>query len=102
MQIPTIANVTCRRREAQGETDKPHLIVETTWNGVDRTDGLGIALPDTPAGKSLAVRLMRAIRAGVVFTNPTARHDISGKTYASSGYAVWGRTLNADLRRLGY
>ncbi len=87
------------------------LAVLTTWNGpVQRKDGLGYSLATksrvTPArwarANKLAERLARAINAGVVFTNPVTKLDVRGETYVSHDYAVSGKHLNSDLRRLGF
>jgi hypothetical protein len=50
----------------------------------------------------LAERLAKAIRDGKVFVNPTIATDMGGKTYVSATSTVLGRTVNADLRRMGY
>jgi hypothetical protein len=79
-----------------------HLVVETTWTGaaLDRPDGIGFGL--SLAKRALAERLVRAINAGAVFTRPEIKVDVNGATYVSSGCAVLGRRMNADLRRLGF
>lgn len=100
MANPFIHAVKTVREEREGLP--PMIVVCTVWGGVDRPDGMGIGLPDTPNGWSLAARLERAILAGVVFPNPVIGTDKFGKTYAQTGYAVRPRVLNADLRSLGF
>ncbi|MBM4469831.1 hypothetical protein GS982_20545 [Rhodococcus hoagii] len=72
--------------------------VSPSWHGVDRPDTGGYAVRD----RRTADRLVAAIRAGVVYTNPTIVTDVNGKTFVSADRAVYGRTLRADLRRLGF
>ena len=50
----------------------------------------------------LASRLARAVRDGVVLTNPVKKTDVNGKTYISVDSQILGRRMNADLKRLGY
>jgi hypothetical protein len=59
--------------------------------------------------RGLAERLARAIEAGVVYTNLqliTRTEDTpyvkAGTKYVSCNCTVIGRTMNADLRRLGF
>ena len=75
--------------------------VVSTWNSpVDRPEAMGFQLK--PTHRQLAERLVRAIEDGVVFTNPTQEIDVFGRTYIDSDCKVLGRTMNADLNRLGY
>lgn len=55
-----------------------------------------------PCHGVLAERLARAIEAGVVLKADEIKRDVNGKSYLSTSSAVLGRTLNADLRRLGF
>ncbi len=79
-----------------------HLLVRVTAEelGLDRTDVYGWHLQ--PKHRKLGERLVRAIEAGVVFTPERIDRDINGKTFLIAPCKVLGRTLNADLRRLGF
>jgi hypothetical protein len=89
-------------REDRG--DEPvFILVRPYWSGVDRKDGTGYSLPDTPNGQRLAERLKRCMESMAMFPNARAATDNAGKTYATcDGYHVVGRTMNADLKRLGF
>ena len=50
----------------------------------------------------LARRLARAVEAGAVLALGGVARDVNGSTYLQSTARVLGRTMNADLRRLGY
>jgi hypothetical protein len=65
--------------------------------GVDRprTYGIGVTKRNLP-------RLVAAVNAGKVATNPEIRTDVGGNTYVAFTSAVHGRTVNVDLKRLGY
>lgn len=78
-----------------------YLEVHTTWNAsVDRKNGLTYQL--FTRQRKLAERLVRAINSQVVFTKPEVHTDVNGRTYVTNEYRVIGRTMNADLRRLGF
>lgn len=81
---------------------KPTINVSIVWSGatLDRPTSGGFGLK--PTHLALAKRLAKAIDAGVVYLNPTVRTDVNGQTYVSSSCCVLGRTLNADLKRLGF
>jgi len=74
--------------------------VEVFWTGtkLDRPTTVGIVVEK----KSLAERLKKAVDAGAVHTNPQVVRDCDGKSYVQANCKVIGRTLNADLRRLGF
>jgi hypothetical protein len=79
------------------------LHVEVTWGGaaLDRpcTSGWLLALVHA----ELAVRLATAINAGAVYSNPRIVRDCNGATYVQAdSVRMLGRTLNADLRRIGF
>ena len=78
-----------------------HFIVHSTVTNiaVDRPSLHGIS---TGANRKLAERLVRAIESGRVFSFERIGTDVNGKTYIVSGCKVWGRRLNADLKRLGF
>ena len=53
--------------------------------------------------RHLANRLVAAINAGAVYSNPKIVRDCFGGTYvAADSVRMLGRTLSADLRRIGY
>lgn len=74
-----------------------HFSVCTMWSGVDRPSSVGFILPE-----KLALRLARAMEAGVVFTNPKISTDVNGKTYVSSPCAVYSGEMASDLQKLGF
>jgi hypothetical protein len=79
-----------------------HISIHVIWDSpnVDRphTFGWGVGLKHT----KLAERLKKAVDAGAVCVTPFVKKDIYGKTYVEAKSNVLGRTMNADLKRLGY
>lgn len=70
-------------------------------HGVTRKHTTGWRLGENQ--RPLAKRLMSAISAGVVATNPVVTTDKQGEVYVKYDNAIVGaKTLNADLKRLGY
>ena len=102
MSLTATATIVSRSDAIYG--DKPVIDVETTWSGagIDRTDGIGYVFSDTPAKRKLARRLVAAINAQRVFTEPKLEVDVDGNTYVSSKRQVMGKYANADLKRLGF
>lgn len=96
-QKPTLDRV-----EITVDPDGDSISVFPYWKGVDRPQGAGWGLRNTPADRKLAQRLKAAIEAGAVYRSVTAAVDVNGSTYARTEGTVLGRTLNADLRRLGF
>lgn len=85
------------------ENGEDCIEVETVWHSdgkLDRRDGLGYRLG--PNHDRLAKRLVRAINDGKVFVDMSVKRDVNGKTYVEETSLVRGRTMNADLKRLGY
>jgi hypothetical protein len=81
------------------------LVVRTFFGsaGVDRPEAIAYGLGKrTDRRHDLAWRLVWAIEAGVVFTNPTVKTDVNDRTYVAVESQVIGRRLNADLKRLGF
>lgn len=76
--------------------------VVVTWEaeGLDRKEGVGWLL--APNHGVLARRLIRAINSGVVFSNPELRTDVNNRTFVQADCTVYGRRINADLKRLGF
>ena len=88
---PTLKTVSVT--EADG-----YLTVRPVWAGVDRSEGTGISVKD----RKVADRLVKGLLSGKVFqSEPKVRTDAFGKTYVEAPMLVLGRTLNADLKRLG-
>lgn len=78
------------------------LTVETRTLGLglDRVRLLGFGL--RPGKTALALRLKAAILAGRVFGPGTIHVDVNGRTYLHADACVMGRTMNADLKKLGF
>lgn len=93
--MPVLIDVTIT-----AEDEMPDVFtVRPMWGGVDRPEGTGYAV----RGMKLARRLEAALRAGAVYRDLSIKTDIYNQTYASTtGSQILGRTMNADLTRLGY
>lgn len=78
-----------------------HWSVTPVWPNVDRPISSSWSVGQNPG---LGRRLVNAIEAGVVCTNPKVMTDVNGQTYVShDGHLrVSGRRMNADLKRLGF
>lgn len=78
-----------------------NIVVRINWISpvVDRPEGMGWSV-----GKDtrLADRLARAITSQAAVPNPKVLVDVNGKTYIYSDMVIFGRRMNADLKRLGY
>lgn len=76
--------------------------VAVVWQGfdVDRASTGGFGLSAKHEG--LARRLVAAIKAGAVYDVVGIAKDVDGKTYVDARCRVLGRTMNADLKRLGF
>ena len=80
-----------------------HLCVEVhTTADVDRKRVYGWMLKATPSDQKLAAHLIQAIHAGKALTVGGILTDVNGKTYLNTNTMVTGRTMNADLKRLGF
>jgi hypothetical protein len=77
------------------------LTVWPEWRGIalDRPRGHGISCG---TNRKLVDRLVKAVEAGAVYVDVTVAEDVNGKSYPDYHCKVLGRTLNADLKRLGY
>lgn len=93
MTTPTISYVTI----GANRHDRTRT-VEAHWSGVDRPCVGGWAVKDA----KMAQRLKAAILAGVVYYDAQVHTDTAGKTYVHAPARVLGRTMNADLRKLGF
>lgn len=82
------------------ETSPLHsgISVSPVWSGVDRPTSSGWAVKDMKTAR----RLERAIRAGVAYSKTEVRTDVDGNTYVSAKSVLSGRTMNADLKRVGF
>lgn len=96
-QKPTLDRV-----EITVDEDREGISVFPYWKGVDRPQGAGWGLRNTPRDLKLARRLKAALEAGAVYRNVTVGTDVDGNTYASTEGHILGRRLNADLTRLGF
>jgi hypothetical protein len=80
------------------------IIVQPVWKGVDRPRVGGYSLAATK--RKLAARLAAALASPSVYSaylgRCDLRTDIHGQTYISAFAPITGRTLNADLKRLGF
>lgn len=63
---------------------------------------LSYSMPNTPSNVKLAARLAKAIEDGKVFVNCEMSKTAEGKPYLKSDIRVFGRSMNADLKRIGY
>lgn len=79
------------------------ISVTIDWSGpvgLDRpnTGGWGLG----PKHAKLARRLAAAINAGKATGPATIATDVNGRTYVQADHKINGRTMNADLKRLGF
>lgn len=96
MRRPEIVRVEVER---DAESGPDFWSVSPIWGGgVDRPNTGGYIVK----GGRLAARLESAMLAGVVYEDPTVKTDVNGKTYVAASSRILGRTVNADLRRLGF
>jgi hypothetical protein len=75
------------------------IVVQPIWKDVDRpiVGGWSCGM-DT----KLAGRLQQAIESGALFCKLEFKTDSSNQTYISATDLILGRTMNADLKKLGY
>lgn len=81
--------------------DETGIIISPIWKGVDRPNvgGWGLLRTDRP----MAERLKKAIEDGAIHRDARIEKDVDGRTYVTSTEIfVLGRTMDADLKRLGY
>jgi hypothetical protein len=77
------------------------IVVHAIWKNVDRPCVGGWSLP--LGARPLAERLKRAIEAGAIHGRASIETDANGNTYvATTQVRVSGRTMDSDLKRLGY
>lgn len=87
------------------EPDAKELYVNVTWNGptpLDRPCVGGWVF--SPSQRKLAERLVRAINAGVVYTSPTLRTDVNGRTYVEAKQTQFfhKRHMHKSLLAVGF
>lgn len=91
---PTITGIIVRQ-------DGSDLSVWPVWTAPGIEGDLnrsGYAVKD----RKMADRLAKAIMAGAVYYDESVKYDVNGDPYVSASSRVLGRTMNADLRRLGF
>lgn len=104
---------TCTRATPKAEITKesagptgPSLSVDVVWQPIDgdldRPSTCGWLIADDARGRRLATRLVKAIEAGAAAVFDCVATDLNGRSYVQSTPKVFGRTLSADLKRLGY
>lgn len=88
--------------EVRIRADGDGLHIEPYWSEVDRPYTGGWLFNDTPSNRRLADRLKAAILAGAFYGPAEIKTDRDGKTWACARGAGIGRTMNADLKRIGF
>ena len=83
------------------EVSPERIEVSYYWEG-EKIDRPSVGAMSCGSNRKLAERLKRAVDAQKVHLNPQIKTDINGKSYVSATITVNGRSLNADLKRLGY
>jgi hypothetical protein len=76
------------------------LHVQPVWRGVDRCRIGGVLLAAKDTAK--AQRLQRCMESGAAFDFVGIATDVAGQTFVHYNSRVYGRHLNADLKKLGY
>jgi hypothetical protein len=90
------AEMISRQRDEEPGTE---WVVYATWDApVDRQGTHGWVFYNP----KIAERLVAAINAQAVFTDPVIKTDTHGNTYVAATSRVLGKYANADLKRLGY
>lgn len=86
-----------KRTDSDGQAT---ISISPIWAGVDRPDvgGFGVR----PRQMALALRLKAAMESGAAFSSCQMFTDVNGHTYIGTNSNILGRTMNADLKRLGY
>jgi hypothetical protein len=98
-----IDRVTIDRNEPRtGETVGTQTVTAYASHGGQSHRIYAWSLGWNPAKSKLAQRLIEAIKAGKVLTNFELKTRLDGSTYVFAKCDVIGRTMNADLRRLGF
>ena len=89
------------RATAEITEDDEGIHVTVVWDAtVDRNRIDSWLLPK--GSLDLARRLKRAVDAQAVVSEPRVEKDVNGATYVDAGLSVMGRTMSADLKRLGF
>lgn len=77
-----------------------NILVQPYWKNVYFQTGSGWSLK--PTDYPLAVRLVAAIKDGVIYTNARVQKNSIGQTYVAHGYSISNRHVDRDLKRLGF
>lgn len=96
--MDTTATENIKTPSVKTEVEKDGITLWAMWEGVDRKQGHGISVTKM----AHASRLKRAIEAGAVFTEAQIKTDMNGQTYIDAKCNVRGRSLNSDLKKLGF
>jgi len=88
--------------ERDDHTGKPCIKVHIVCTSHAEQPRLSYSLPDTPKDRKLAERLVRAIDSQRATPNLSIATDVAGVKYVTHNMAVFGRYMNADLKRLGF
>jgi len=81
-----------------------NIVVCPIWRGVDRPSAGGISLghKDDKSVSRYLPRVVACILAGAFHEVHGIKTDVYGKTYVNATAKVYGRHLNADLKKLGF
>lgn len=79
--------------------DKDHFVVTPVWKDVDRPIVGGISVG---SNEKIGKRTQSAMESGSAFCQIEVKTDANGATYISTTDLLMGRTLNADLVKLGF
>ena len=84
------------------EIKSDEIVCSPVWPNinVDRRRSFGIVL--RPSKIALALRYKNAVENGKIYSNPCIALDALGKTYIKHDGFVWGKYLNADLKKVGF
>lgn len=69
---------------------------------MDRREGYGIELYDTPYDRDVALAYKRAVADGVFFKRRWLTRDINGRWFVMLGSVVLPKYMASDLRQRGY
>lgn len=78
------------------------ILVGWQAKGLVSRSSVAVGLVGNKRDEKLAERLVKAINDGKAVTNVRIAKDVNGEDYVVADEAYLGRTLNADLKRLGY
>lgn len=93
VSFPRVASVQIEAFEDNGA-----FCVRPVWHGVDRPSTGGWVVKNMATAR----RLEKAIMDMAVFSEAKVTVDVKGQTYVATMTKILARTVNADLRKLGY